>query len=254
MSRVASWPVRPRRPVRTHVPSVSGRRCGDALAAPAAREVEHLVGAGGQGQHGAQRPHVDGLTVGGGVGQLGLDDEHPVLVEAVAHAPRRARCRMPSRAPSRLWPPPSRVATHRGAVRPPARWTATAPACRASPRPRWAGRRRATGRRAGCAATGAPVRCARSAEHGIREVGAPVHDVRQGTALVLREDEGGTSTANDDQRSCSSLGRAEGEAGHELLLEHEEDDEHRQGDDDRARPRRGWCRRRTARAGCSGRS
>ena len=69
----ASAPVRPLRPSRRWVPTVSGRRCGDPLLAPAAGEVQDLAGhrRDREGEHAV----VQRVRVVAGVGQLGLGPE-----------------------------------------------------------------------------------------------------------------------------------------------------------------------------------
>ena len=110
-----------------------------ALAAPAAGEVEHLVGPRGQRQHGPQRGDVEGRGVVGGVGQGRLDDEHAVLVEPVAQHDldthvgcRRAHLRGPVTALA-AWPPSEGRCAHRRGAR-------HTRACPASPRRRWGAR------------------------------------------------------------------------------------------------------------------
>ena len=101
MSSVASWPVRPRRPVRSQVPSASGRRCGERSRHQRPVRSSTSSARAGSGSTARSAPTSSGVS------------SSEVLVSAARRRARRARRagsapppRHPRRMPSRA-PPPS---------------------------------------------------------------------------------------------------------------------------------------------------
>ena len=138
-SRVASWPVRPRRRLRSQVPWRAGCRCGERSRHQRPVRSSTSPARAGSGSTARSAATSRGVGVAGGVGAARLDDEHAVLVEPVAHDDldphvgcRGAHLRDPVAALHASPPSGGRCARRRGA-----RHTR---ACRASPRPRWGAR------------------------------------------------------------------------------------------------------------------